>query len=116
MVPLTRDGGRGVVTVGWVTPIVAVGQVEYRVAESAGCGMHAGHSHDAPGAGHDIGVEAAGDPMAPAADAQVDYRLRALPMYWIGDGPTEGGTTPGAAFAGEADRQRARPLLDGAHP
>jgi len=106
---------------GWVTPIVAVGQVEYRVAESAGCGMGAGHSHAGPGAeqgaGHDIGIEAGGaDPMTPTADAQVDYRLRALPMYWIGDGLTEVGMTPGASFAGEADRQRARALMEGTDP
>lgn len=60
---------------GWATPIgAAVEQVEYRLEQSAGCGL------DGPG-------HTAGDP-----DRQLGYRLDGtLPLTWIGSGLKEFG-------------------------
>jgi len=60
---------------GWATPIgAAIEQVEYRLEQSAGCGLD-GHEHTA------------GDP-----DRQLDYRLDGtLPLTWIGSGLKEFG-------------------------
>jgi hypothetical protein len=65
-------------------------QVEYRLQESAGC----------------------------AADVQADYRLAEAQatLEWVGSGLAEVGIEAGTVLSGEADKDRARALMDGADP
>jgi hypothetical protein len=69
-------------------------QVEYRLSESAGCA---------------VAVE---------ADAQADYRLSEAQatLEWIGEGLAEVGIEAWTALDGEADKERARALMDGRDP
>ncbi|SOD67455.1 conjugative relaxase domain-containing protein, TrwC/TraI family [Streptomyces zhaozhouensis] len=84
-------GGAGV---GWVTAIRAPEQVDYRL--TAQCGCDAEHEE----------LEPAG------VDRQVDYRLAAGDLVWIGSGLSEVGITPGTPV----DAAAARALMDGVHP
>jgi conjugative relaxase-like TrwC/TraI family protein len=67
-----------------------MGQVEYRLSESAGC----------------------------AANTQTDYRLAEsqATLEWIGSGLADVGIEAGAKLDGEADKDLARALMDGRDP
>ncbi|WP_160147225.1 relaxase domain-containing protein [Thermomonospora echinospora] len=84
----------------WVTAIgPAIAQVDYRLEASAGCGLSREHGH------------------AAEAEAQAGYRMdEADRLTWFGGGLAEVGITAGAALAGEADKAKARALMDGVHP
>ncbi|WP_033325021.1 hypothetical protein, partial [Actinomadura atramentaria] len=79
----------------WLTVIgPAVEQVEYRLEASAGCGH----------------TQAAGD-------AQTAYRMDpANRLTWFGGGLGDVGIRAGEELRGEADKARARALMDGVHP
>lgn len=77
---------------GWVTVIADVQQVEYRLRESAGCGLREQ------------------DPQVDADHLHSPTRLR-----WVGQGLSEVGITAGAVMT-NADLDKARHLMDGRHP
>ncbi|MFI0453742.1 AAA family ATPase [Actinomadura sp. 6N118] len=91
----------------WIVKLgPAAGQVEYRLAEHAGCGL----------------AEVVGDGLGEAAepdDAVLAYRMadrgeRAL--MWIGSGLAEFGIEPGSDLVSAADKDTARAIMDGVDP
>ncbi|RSN53323.1 MobF family relaxase [Actinomadura sp. WAC 06369] len=88
--------------VAWLTTIgPAVEQVEYRLAESAGCGHHPALEH-----GQDARV-----------DHRVDYRMdETNRLTWFGGGLAEVGLPARTPLAGEIDKAAARALMDGVDP
>ncbi|MFV5994969.1 MobF family relaxase [Streptomyces sp. NPDC056231] len=89
----------------WVTRIVDMEQVEYRLTQHSGCY-----------------VQLDGEGAAPASqqlgDAQVDYRMDAAEdsgLVWIGEGLPTLGLTPGAVLD-EAGKEAARVLANGVDP
>ncbi|GGT45325.1 hypothetical protein GCM10010207_51990 [Streptomyces atratus] len=89
----------------WVTRIVDMEQVEYRLTQHSGCY-----------------VQLDGEGAAPASqqpgDAQVDYRMDAAEdsgLVWIGEGPTVLGLTSGAVLD-EDGKEAARALANGVDP
>ncbi|MGI5330979.1 MobF family relaxase [Actinomadura nitritigenes] len=97
----------------WLTVIgPAVEQVDYRLQESAGCGL--AHDHEPGGPGGPAGEPAVGDGQE---HAQVDYRMEETNrLTWFGGGLADVGITAGTALQGEVDKARARALMDGVHP
>ncbi|MEV8476185.1 MobF family relaxase [Streptomyces sp. NPDC051173] len=86
----------------WVTRIVDMEQVEYRLSGNSGCYAQAGTEGVAP----------------PAADAQVDYRMQAAAdsgLVWIGEGLPDAGLVAGTVLD-EAGKDAARALANGIHP
>jgi len=78
-----------------------MGQVDYRLQASAGCGLEAGADHQHTTLGAD----------------QIGYRLPdSQPLWWIGEGLREFGIEPGTPLAGDADKARARALMSGVDP
>ncbi|MEU1826668.1 MobF family relaxase [Streptomyces abikoensis] len=86
----------------WVTRIVDMEQVEYRLSGNSGCYVQAGAEGIAP----------------LASDAQVDYRMQAAEdsgLVWIGEGLPDAGLVAGTVL-GEAGKDAARALANGVHP
>lgn len=91
----------------WLTKIIAMEQVDYRLKEHAGCFV-------APADG--TAVKAA---AGTAPDPTVDYRLRADhtdgALVWMGSGLEPFGLHPGQGLD-EAGKSGARALMNGTHP
>lgn len=92
----------------WLTKIIAMEQVDYRLKEHAGCFVTP-TEHAAPD-----------DPATtPAPDHVVDYRLRADhpdgTLVWMGSGLEPFGFRPGQALD-DAGKDAARTLMNGTHP
>ncbi|MEX2985585.1 MobF family relaxase [Streptomyces sp. C36] len=86
----------------WVTRIVDMEQVEYRLSGNSGCYVRTD----------------AQDVAQSATDTQVDYRMQPgenSGLVWIGEGLTDVGLTAGTAL-GEAGKEAARALANGVHP
>ncbi|UQI49662.1 relaxase domain-containing protein (plasmid) [Streptomyces sp. HU2014] len=86
----------------WVTRIVDMEQVEYRLSGNSGCYVQAETEGIAP----------------PAADAQVDYRMQPADdtgLVWIGAGLPDAGLVAGTVLD-EAGKDAARALANGVHP
>ncbi|MFK4694153.1 MobF family relaxase [Streptomyces pristinaespiralis] len=89
----------------WVSRIVDMDQVEYRLSENAGCYVP-------------LDGESAGEAAEPLADAQVDYRMATTEesgLVWIGEGLAEVGLVAGAPLDA-AGKEAARALANGVHP
>lgn len=78
-----------------------MGQVDYRLQASAGCGLEAGADHRHTTLGAD----------------QIGYRLPdSQPLRWIGEGLREFGIEPGTPLETDADKAMARALMSGVDP
>ncbi|GAA0464589.1 MobF family relaxase [Streptomyces sp. NPDC046215] len=89
----------------WVTGIVDMEQVEYRLSANSGCYVQ-------------LDAEGAQQQGQAATDAQVDYRMKAAEnggLVWIGEGLPEVGLTAGTILD-EAGKNAARALANGTHP
>lgn len=89
----------------WVSRIVDMDQVEYRLSENAGCYVH-------------LDGGSAGEDAEPPDDAQVDYRMATAEdsgLVWIGEGLADVGLVAGAALDA-AGKEAARALVNGVHP
>ncbi len=90
----------------WVTKIIAMQQVDYRLAEHAGCFVAPPDGTPTPAT------------STPGADPTVDYRLRAEhdgALVWMGSGLSAFGLRPGQRMD-EAGKQAARLIMNGTHP
>ncbi|MFV8133174.1 MobF family relaxase [Streptomyces syringium] len=86
----------------WVTRIVDMEQVEYRLSGNSGCYVQAEAEGIAP----------------PTADAQVDYRMQTAEdsgLVWIGEGLPDVGLVAGTVLD-KAGKDAARALANGVHP
>ncbi|MFI9206480.1 MobF family relaxase [Streptomyces sp. NPDC053048] len=86
----------------WVTRIVDMEQVEYRLSGNSGCYVQ----------------DQAEGIATPATDAQVDYRMQAAEdsgLVWIGEGLPDAGLVAGTVLD-EAGKDAARALANGVHP
>ncbi|MEU1895654.1 MobF family relaxase [Streptomyces pristinaespiralis] len=102
--PLKRQGRRAT-SMAWVSRIVDMDQVEYRLSENAGCYVR-------------LDGESAGQALDAVTDAQVDYRMTAdedSGLVWIGEGLADVGLVAGAPLD-EAGKEAARALANGVHP
>ncbi|MEU6217251.1 MobF family relaxase [Streptomyces sp. NPDC047022] len=88
----------------WLTRIVAVEQVEYRLRQQAGCSV--------------VGSSAEKTVVVDGADEAVDYRLRlegGSSLVWVGAGLRLVGLADGEVLD-EEGKNAARRLLNGCHP
>lgn len=117
----------------WITRIVSLDQVEYRLTRGAGCWGHDPHAStqsntantsgsqpEAPDhAGHPAHLHPAADPDDPGTrenDPALAYRLASeRPLRWVGGGLADLGLTAGAELS-ETDLMAARALMNGVHP
>ncbi|MGW1817356.1 MobF family relaxase [Streptomyces sp. NPDC002125] len=89
----------------WVSRIVDMEQVEYRLSGNAGCYVR-------------CDGQEADDAAGPGTDAQPGHRMTAgqdSGLVWLGDGLTEVGLVAGASLD-EAGKRAARALANGVHP
>ncbi|WP_406152173.1 MobF family relaxase [Streptomyces sp. NBC_01012] len=89
----------------WVSRIVDMEQVEYRLSGNAGCYVR-------------CGGQEADDAAEPGIDAQPGHRMTAgqdSGLVWLGDGLTEVGLVAGTSLD-EAGKRAARALANGVHP
>ena len=117
----------------WVTPIVSLDQVNYRLERGAGCwGSEPGKSSHAHGnlalqeqeqdSGHGLEhggplLTASAEGEAAEADPALAYRMAAeRPLKWFGSGLKEHGLEAGTELVTAADLDAARALMYGASP
>ncbi|MET9595600.1 MobF family relaxase [Streptomyces sp. NPDC006516] len=89
----------------WVSRIVDMEQVEYRLSGNAGCYVR-------------LDGREADDAAEPATDAQLGHRMTAPQdsgLVWLGSGLTDVGLVAGTSLD-EAGKRAARALANGVHP